>query len=135
MLKTRVLTAVVLVLFPSLALWCAASAVHWWSPRAALRPHAGVTAPLAAGVCAGLVGTAILVAEIYAFFQSSVSDAGMTTGASIAAGLLTALCMRRAAASACEQCGYELTGIAAHRCPECGVEMRIKELLDEGKST
>ncbi len=45
-----------------------------------------------------------------------------------AGGLVYRLCYRRHSAGSCSKCGYCLTGLQSHCCPECGSEIQRREL-------
>jgi hypothetical protein len=99
-----------------------------------------------------LPGAAVLLIGAWVFFALPLGEAGTNVAVALGLGLMShtmfmfaASLMRQAdviydadrwararlARGRCPQCDYDLRGLPAHRCPECGMTWSADEMHDE----
>jgi hypothetical protein len=111
--------------------------VHWNPARRARTAYAALASAAAAAVLGCLIGVSL--DDDFGFFIGSVAAPLLWLVASVlvwretdaerAARLRSQSLRGEGPAVPCPTCGYDMTGLKGTRCPECGSEFTIDELL------
>ncbi len=118
---SRAWIAFILMLWPTLGAFLAASLIEWHRPRRLFQPLRGRWMPrLARGLLAGILAVLIYTAAI-PFADAHIRAEIILAAAGFLAAAPALLTSPRAKPGACIRCGYDLReSMAQDRCPECG---------------